>query len=394
MAPSDGIIAAVAGDHEQREAAYQQLAALARGDNSAVAATIASASVHIDGLGGELQDEKKLAEAFGKFGTVLAATLERSGTGALLTYDEVSAAQKAIDGASSLVGASGLAVDAQQAASRAGAATETARKHQLDVAATIAAACVGPLMETVFAADVSVVSASEFQRASAVLAEVTMLDAFKLGVEALQNERYCLAWKTPGNAVNSMYQKDPSELDRGDAMTVSWDHCFPVLQQTIGWEALFDASGVGAAEYLFEKLFVYNKTLAGQAVESEAFLIRLSEECLGLLRDPQDCSDLLLAGAWMTIGWASSGKLPVSVALVEADVVGVAAAYLQQSSPSEWISGKTTIGVLVHGLMAFLWGVAGAAELPMNRTVLLMEKGIVDFCLAGLKVHNIPNPRA
>jgi hypothetical protein len=44
--------------------------------------------------------------------------------------------------------------------------------------------------------------------------------------------------------------------------------------------------------------------------------------------------------------------------------------------------------------MVFLWGVAGAAELPVNRTVLLMEKGIVDFCLAGLKVHNIPNPRA
>ena len=85
----------------------------------------------------------------------------------------------------------------------------------------VAAECVGPLMETVFVADVSVVDAAEFRRAQLVLCELCLLDPLRLLAEYLRDLRIGLSWGTPGNAWAAVFDKEPSELTREDALTVA-----------------------------------------------------------------------------------------------------------------------------------------------------------------------------
>jgi hypothetical protein len=230
-AAAAGIIAAIGGDEAQRQAAYEQLAALARGDNAEVAATIAAASLHIDGLdvADELQDEasRKLREAslaglFGTFGTVLTVTLGDENADALLTFGEVAEAQKAVQdlqdgGGAASLGVSGLVVRIFDTQRASGAMGELIQQHRERVVVSVAVACVGPLVETVFAADISVVSATEFQRAASVLAELFLLDILLVGAEYWapvtcdqSNIRPAISWKTPGTAYATVRPRSPA----------------------------------------------------------------------------------------------------------------------------------------------------------------------------------------
>jgi hypothetical protein len=85
----------------------------------------------------------------------------------------------------------------------------------------VAVACVGPLIKTVFAADVSVVDAAEFRRAHLVLGKLSLLDPLRLIGEWARESRLGIAWGTPGNAWAKVFGKDPSELTRDDALTVA-----------------------------------------------------------------------------------------------------------------------------------------------------------------------------
>lgn len=221
MAPSAAIIAAIGGDKAQREAAYEQLTALAHGDNAAVAAIISSASVHVSGIEGELEDEAKLADVFGQFGTVLMATLcvRRGGTAvscsngspqvrvpergaaqwALLTFGAAAEAQKAVD-ASLGAGLVVRAVDTQQELGSTGTMSDVMRQHQARVPVSVALTCLGPLVEAIS----TILDQAEFQRASCVLGELFMLDPPLLSVEYIRSERYAIVWKTPGNAYNAV----------------------------------------------------------------------------------------------------------------------------------------------------------------------------------------------
>ena len=98
----------------------------------------------------------------------------------------------------------------------------------------VAAECVGPLMETVFTADVSVVDAAEFRRAHSVLAELCLLDPLRLLGECARDLRMGIAWSTPGNAWAAVFDKDPSELTRDDALTLAGPCLVFQLQQARG----------------------------------------------------------------------------------------------------------------------------------------------------------------
>ena len=98
----------------------------------------------------------------------------------------------------------------------------------------VAAECVGPLIETVVAADVSVVDAAEFRRALSVLAELCLLDPSRLLAEWVRDLRLGLAWGTPGNAWAAVFDKEPSELTRNDALTLAGPCLVFQLQQARG----------------------------------------------------------------------------------------------------------------------------------------------------------------
>ena len=150
------IIAGIRGDKAQREAAYAQLDAVARGDSSGITGSAGSSAASANG-GGE-------------------------------------------------------------------------REALVDVAAE----CIGPLIETVFAADVSTVDAAEFRRAHSVLAELCLLDPLRLLGECNRDLRMGIAWSTPGNAWAAMFDKEPSDLTRDDALTVAWPEAVFVFSITRG----------------------------------------------------------------------------------------------------------------------------------------------------------------
>ena len=98
----------------------------------------------------------------------------------------------------------------------------------------VAAECVGPLMETVFAAEVSEVDAAEFRRAHLVLAELCLLEPLRLLGECARDLRMGIAWGTPGNAFAAVFDKEPSELTRNDALTLAGPCLVFQLQQARG----------------------------------------------------------------------------------------------------------------------------------------------------------------
>ena len=161
MAPSDRIISAIGGDKAQRENAYVALASLAQGDNADVAATVASATLRISGALAELDDESKVADLFGKFGSVLAVTLWREDADpwALLTFGEAEQARSAVAESLGVRGVEVRAVDLQQALGSSMA--DAMRQHQERISVGVAVACAGPLMETVLGAHDSKVDAAE-----------------------------------------------------------------------------------------------------------------------------------------------------------------------------------------------------------------------------------------
>lgn len=78
---------------------------------------------------------------------------------------------------------------------------------------------------------------------------------------------------------------------------------------------------------------------------------------------------------WFSISLSTSGRPAVAVPLIEAGFIEVAIATLQRSSPIEWVS--TTTQVVVLGTAIF-WNAytLSTLELPMNKTQLLLDKGL------------------
>ena len=179
------LTALLEGDQEQRSAAFRELTALSHGDDVDATTNLSTASIHVGGLQGELEDEQKLAEMFGRFGTVLAVTVRRRNevhngqrlvSWSLLTFAQESDAQKAVTDAEELAGALVVrSLNTQQALGSNGAMGQVMRTHQTRVKVRVAAACVAPLVK-VLCANVSEVGAAEYQTASLLLGELICLD--------------------------------------------------------------------------------------------------------------------------------------------------------------------------------------------------------------------------
>ena len=102
-----------------------------------------------------------------------------------------------------------------------GAGSSAASANGGEALVDVAAECIGPLVETVFAADVSVVDASEFRRAHLLLLELFTLDPLRLIGEWARDLRLGIAWGTPGNAWAAVLDTAPSELTRDDVLVLA-----------------------------------------------------------------------------------------------------------------------------------------------------------------------------
>jgi hypothetical protein len=398
MSPAARINAAIAGGKVERETAYAALTALAHGDNADVAATFASASLRVSGglALAELDEETKLAEVFGQFGTVLAVTLRGEGATAwaLLTFCEAEEAQSAVArGSAAIGGVTGLVVRAlntQQALGETDAEGEATREHRERVSVSVALSCVAPLVETVFAADVSQVDAVEYRKAAEVLMQLVMLEPLEICAEYCRDKRMMTTWKTMGNAYNAVFKKEPSELTRDDVLTVAADNSLAAAYWSRGFDAVIEAAGMTFSDWM--DFGQHNKLLPGNA--REAVLERLLQLTLEVARDPQGASELTQAGVWQTFGWwLGMGRATLAMPLLEAGLLEAMVASLKRTSPVEWMTWKTPTGMCAGGILLLGWTLSTLVLPGWNKIEKLIDTGFVDVCISSLKVR-APNEAA
>ena len=207
MAATTHLAQSLGAAPDRRAAAYTELTALAHGDAPDATTGLATATLHIGGLEGEaLEDEVKLAERLGRFGTVLAVTLrERREAGkvswALVTYAEAAESERALEGAAAELGAESVVVrrmDTQQALGSTGAMNHVMVEQRRRAEVRVAALCVAPLIEAVLCADAAEVDVEEFQRAGLVLCSLCQMDR-DVSAEIFRDNRFIATWAAAGN---------------------------------------------------------------------------------------------------------------------------------------------------------------------------------------------------
>ncbi len=272
------------------------------------------------------------------------------------------------------------------------ASAEEERETLVDAASK----CICPLMETVIAADVSVVDTAEFQRAHLVLAELFALEPLRLIAEWARNVRAGITWGTPGNAWAAVFKKEPSDLSRADVLTVAAGVTPLVCSMSRGTDETNEAGGIDFTQWAGEFI---GETRGGRPggcrlmkahanPPPDAFIDRLCLLGLETIRDPHELSELQLAGVWTVLWMAVGGRAPLAMTLTEAGMVDAAVATLQKHSPTDWITWRTPTGIVGNSICTLGWTLSTIVGMP-HKTQLLLDKGFVDVAISVLKAYEL-----
>ena len=255
-----------------------------------------------------------------------------------------------------------------------------------DVSALVS--CVAPLT-ALFAHDVSVIDAREFQHAHAALAEVVFAAPLQIGAEYMRQGRFKIAWGATCNAYAEVYSKHPPELTRCDAMTEACNSSVSSIKWARGADAIFDDAGMEKLGWLSS--FLACNRLAGtrKRVLPPGFTERLAMLLLDIIRDPQGTSELTLGGAWFSIGIALSGDKDAMASLLRAGLIEVAVKCLRQASPVDWVSWKTRPGIVAAAIANLGWMVSTAQISDLNLPQLLLDQGFIDVAIDMFKAYEM-----
>jgi hypothetical protein len=346
------------GDATEREAAFAELLRLEADHTATPTATTIPVAIHVGGLEGRLEDEAELASLFGRFGTVLAATLRvrrevKNGkqvvSWALLSFGSAAEAQAAIDAAADLraqhVGLVLRAVDEAQVAQSAGAMGDVMRKHAQARAATrhdadavveIAVAMAVPLCE-VLCRPASEVSVTEWRRAAQVLTAMSSLEPARVGGECTKPKQ-CNAWSVltaPDSALGAVWAKQSAALTVEDALTVGLScAAFGVQWSTCGGvDATMQAAGIDMMEFF--GMFLPAHQLGPVATPSDDRNLALCPLLEKLLIAPERLPEFALGGVLLAFLWAFAQRPVVVKQVLERGAIDMLTVALQAASPSE-----------------------------------------------------------
>jgi uncharacterized membrane protein YgcG len=286
---------------------------------------------------------------------------------------------------------------------------ELARPESLGVGAQ----CVGPLMETVFGASDEVVDADELQRAHLVLGELFAAEAVPVTVSAEYNRdfRCTIVWRSAENAYSAVLRKQAHALTHADALTLSVCNSVSLASAARGWEDNTAAAGLSPMGWV-DQFFKTNRLLRHTKAEplDDEFLGSLCPLLLEIVRNPPPvpvpphaaqqpswgASELVLAGAWCTLAWILGGRVSLSMPLIEmadgpsggsgSGMLDVAVAALQQHDPEDRVNWRTPAGILAAGVTVLAWTLS-TLELPVNKTRLLLEKGMIAVACEHLEAY-------
>ena len=82
----------------------------------------------------------------------------------------------------------------------------------------------------------------------------------------------------------------------------------------------------------------------------------------------------------------------MSAKLIEAGMLELAVATLQQSSPTDWNTWGTATGILSGSICTLFWTLSTLEGLGVNKTQLLLDKGCVEIAISAMKVRTVPTP--
>ena len=348
----------LAGDAASRQAAYTELTALANGDGADATTNMSTATLHVGGIEGELEDETKLTEVFGHFGSVLAVTLRVRREGkkvswALLTFTEESESAKALQGAAEL-GVDGLVarrVDTQQMLGSTGAMGSVMRTHHTRVDMSVAVACVHPLVDNVLTADASNVDAAEAQHACWVLSCLMLLGA-EACAEFMRDERWFKMWKFPSSALGLVFAKQPADLTRDDVMLAAAIAMTHLPYMCRGMSACLDMVGLDEMSGLMQNLAACS--FLPSVNPSDDLNKQLVLMGLEICRNPQGLSELEKAGMWTMVYFSIAQRPAVAVVAHEAGVWELGMGVVNTHSPADWIGWNTMIGCKVTSIVSVL----------------------------------------
>jgi hypothetical protein len=405
------------GGADAREASYAELLAIEaehhRLHDANAAGRGGGVAIHVGGLEGpELEDETALASLFGRFGTVLAATLRvrrevKHGKAvvswALVSFSSAGEADAALAGSADLTAQHKdlvtRAVDEVQAAHSTGAMGDVMRTHVLaraaalrasqstdDVAKAIAVACASPLCE-VLCKDVSEVGAEEHRRAAQVLTALCGIDPARVGGEITKPDQCSIyqAWTAPNSALGAVLAKELSALTTEDALTAA---CVsgPLAvywSSKAGIDGVNRCAGVTSMEYI--GLLMPSCFMLNVATPEDDFHIALVPLLLELLRAPDKLPEFALPGVLMTAGWASMGRPVVASKLLEQGAFGVFMAIMREASPSELVATEGfSRRPHQYAMLCMKELVEGCQAVGTDLTAQLLSCGYIDMVVTAL----------
>ena len=124
----------------------------------------------------------------------------------------------------------------------------------------------------------------------------------------------------------------------------------------------------------------------------DAVIERLCFLGLEIIRDPQDVTELELSGIWAVCWMSLAGRAAMSAKLIEAGMLELAVATLQQSSPTDWNTWRSPTGILSGSICTLFWALSTLEGLGVNKTQLLLDKGCVEIAISAMKVRTVPTP--
>ena len=378
-----GIVALLAsGDRSARTAAFAQLTALASRQPE-TDAQLLSMMLELKNLRSEMEDEAQLEEALSRYGSVLAATCSK-GLGseapwALVTFEDADGAKAALASAPSLPATFGCTVARADAAEALGGGTqrEVVRRHQDRVRLRVVSACVRPLLE----ASAQLSDADEFRRSQMLLMELFALDRIAVGGEYFRDfqllARVCAV-------PNTMYDKE--QWTRADAMTIASTQGVYNMAWCYGTSPIFQAAGE-ATIFDFLSNVIPACKLFVQAGASPAAIERLALVMLDIVRE-QDGTAPELSCVWFAFSIIMGGRPQLTMVLVEAGILDLFVSILKDGSPMEWVTSATPLGMQYGAMFHFGWALS-TVQLPVSKTQLLIEKGVIDVVISALKAYEL-----
>jgi hypothetical protein len=406
------IAAGLAGGAAQRQAAYAELEALARQQSGDARGATA---IHVGGLEGKLEDEGALAQAFDRFGTVLAVTLclrreVKHGrpvvSWALVSFRTSAEAQAAIKDVGQRAITSDLVVrklDEAQAVHSKGAVREVIRKHmqartqkklQYRSVTETALVCVPPLL-AVMAKDAAEVDADEYERAALIVRGLTALDL----------DRVCAACAKPGqpnsftvlNATESVLgevlAKQPEDLAAGDARIMI---CGTAVASSLlgggGFDLASRGAGITSAEMLGE--WMPAAFLLVPATPADDRNVAVAPLLVEVIRSGS-LPDGLMSTALFCVAMCTAGRPQVCLQFYNLGLLDDLIAMLQQKrEPLKWVSARRggqpnqfadwafcAVKDIVEGIQVAHGDVR---EARVDVTTSLLKSGYIDMMLEAL----------